>query len=214
MVQNLIGQRLLYRNPENPELERAVRNVVFITIVIHSSPCTAYEAGATCEGQAGPDTSWNEAMSPIRALLNTRDRRADVSSRDLTALTALIEQFSTQMPDADTSGAGAEGGGQFGCREIICAVTLRFHNAPGVEVPLSWLLSDQARAAMDQAVDGVQAANVRAGAPERVPDVNVNWIEGSYRRILCILDARKDTPGCTTPAPAAGGAPAQAVNRR
>lgn len=203
VVQNLIGQRLTYRNAANPELERAVRNAVFVTVVLQSAPCTRDKPFARCaeDGSASDsDTGWSEGLSPLRALLNTRDKRADYSINDLSALTALVEQL-TGAPAEAGSASGA--GGETGCRDTMCAVTLRFRNGPRVEVPLTWVLSAGARKAMDEAVDRMEKDDVRPPPPPAdLPDFdaeNRNRILGSYRRIVCILDARNGTPGCAPP---------------
>jgi len=199
LVQNLVGQKIAYRNPANPALEQAVRNAVFITIVVRSSPCTRDTEYARCEedgSRIDEDSTWNEMLSPLRALLNTRDKRAEYSTRDLSALTALIEQFSAA---SDTQASD----NRVGCHHTLCAVSLRFRNAPNVEVPLTWLLSSRARAAMDDAVDRMERANIKDPAsldPARQRAQSGNHILGSYGRIICILSTQKGSPGCNEPA--------------
>lgn len=208
IVQNLVGQQLVYKNSANPALEKAVRNAVFITLVIQSEPCTRRVDLAPCDEEgAGSDTSWSEALSPLRALLNTRDKRASYSIDDLSAMTALVEQLSGGDTAQAVPNAAKD---STGCHYRICAVTLRFYNAPRVEVPLTWVLSSQARKAMDQAVDGMEQDDVRniAAASGALPSDNRggNKVLGSYRRIICILDARRDATQCPVSAPTSASA--------
>jgi hypothetical protein len=213
LVQNLIGQQLVYKNAANPALEKAVHNAVFITLVIQSEPCTRRVDLEQCEEEGGgSDTSWSEALSPLRALLNTRDKRANYSIDDLSAITALIEQLSGGENPAPAAAAAKE---TTGCHYRICAVTLRFYNAPRVEVPLTWVLSSEARKAMDEAVDGMEHADVRSpkAASGSLPSDNQggNKVLGSYRRIICILDERQGNGEMcpeTAPSSATGAEPA------
>src|SRR4029077_5728919 len=85
IAQNLIGQRLNYRNAANPELERAVRNSVIVAVVIRSAPCNPCGERGQNVQERDLDATWNEFLSPIRALLNTRDKRAEYSINDLGA---------------------------------------------------------------------------------------------------------------------------------
>jgi hypothetical protein len=82
------------------------------------------------------------------------------------------------------------------CTNTICAVTVTFHNKASAEVPLSWVLSSRARGAMDAAVDYILRENLQTPpqAPNEVDDVN--RLEGSYRRIMCLLQNTPTAPGC------------------
>lgn len=195
LLQNLIGQKFAYHNPANSALETAVRNAVFITIVIHSEPCIT-NCDVVGSGPGGEDTTWNEIMSPVRALLNTREQRAEYSITDLDALTALVEQISTApdvTPPADK---------RTGCNLLVCSVTLSFGSAPNMEVPVTWLLSRPARRAMDQAVEQMVHADVTKGVPtvaippEASDQPPANTVLGSYSRILCLLATRSGKPAC------------------
>jgi len=195
LLQNLIGQKFAYRNAANPALEAAVRNSVFVTIVIHSEPCIS-----SCEivgaGPTGADSSWNEIMSPVRALLNTREQRAEDSITDLDALTALVEQLSAAPGAPNPVDRG------IGCDVLVCSVTLSFGSAPNTEVPLSWLLSRAARRVMDDAVERMMHADVSRGVPASatLPETSdqppSNTVLGSYSRVLCLLATRDGKTGC------------------
>ncbi len=198
LLQNLIGQKIAYQNPGDPALEQAVHKVVFITIVIHSEPCavSCEVVGSTATGE---DTSWNEVMSPVRALLNTREQRAELAITDLDALTALVEQLARR---AAQPGSAAPEDDRKSCDELVCSVTLSFGSAPGAEVPLTWLLSWSARNAMDEAVEKMMRADVRNGTPpsaiipESSDQPRYNTVLGSYARVLCLLAARDGAPRC------------------
>ncbi|MDE1987115.1 MAG: patatin-like phospholipase family protein [Alphaproteobacteria bacterium] len=195
LVQNLIGQQLAYPVGQSPQLE-AARNAVFIVIVIQSEPCTRNSIETGCDEDAtAADNSWNEVLSPLRALLSTRDKRADYSSDSLGAVTALIEQFSNKSTKNQVSGS------DISCDYPVCAVTLRFRNHTRTDIPLSWVLSSAARQSMDDAVDGMEAADVRSGPPPASvtsldDPKDLNRVLGSYRRVLCLLAARTDEQGC------------------
>jgi hypothetical protein len=199
VVQYLIGQQKSYPAGKSPQLD-AARNAVFIVIVIESEPCTRDSPLAGCDEDATTQTgSWNEALSPLRALLSTRDMRAEYSLDGLNAVSALIEQFSAN------AGAATNDGGT-SCDYPICAVTLRFRNRTHTDIPLSWVLSSEGRKSMDNAVDGMEAADVRLTAPPESTDSlddprDIDRVLGSYRRILCVLAARTGEQGCTKSRP-------------
>ena len=205
VVQNLIGQQAAYSNPKDPALEKAVHGAVFITIVVKSEPCTQRVIHHNFDIRCGdrlqnidPAATWNEIMSPPRALLNSRDERADTAISELSGLTALVEQLEPHDNNAADDGAG--------CTHTLCAVTLQFYSAPKVEVPLSWLLSQRARNAMDDAVANMEATDARDPVPIG-PDLLLavqgkNTVQGSYRRVVCLLSARHGMAGCTAPAKA------------
>lgn len=198
LVQNLIGQQLSYPTAgADPSIE-AARKAVFIVIVIQSEPCTRESVDNGCDEDATTaDDSWSELLSPLRALLSTRNKRAEYSYDGLGALSALIEQLSPTVPATATTKDR-----DLGCDYPVCAVTLRFRNHTRTEIPLSWLLSSPARQSMDNAVDGLESANVRQGLPPTAsvsPDdtQDIDRVLGSYRRVLCVLAARRDSTGCT-----------------
>ena len=198
LVQNLIGQQLSYRAGQSPQID-AARNAVFIVIVVQSEPCTRESIDNGCDENATvADDSWSELLSPLRALLSTRDKRAEYSFDGLGALSALIEQLSSQGTDTDDIGDRG-----VGCDYAVCAVTLRFRNRTRSEIPLSWVLSSAARRSMDNAIDGMEQASVR----ERIPPIatsnaddalDADRVLGSYRRVLCLLAARNEATGCAT----------------
>jgi len=131
----------------------------------------------------------------------------------------LIEQFSVKnpgQPNATDTGTG--------CDYPVCAVTLRFRNHTHTDIPLSWVLSSEGRRSMDNAVDGMEMADVRLASPpaatESADDTqDIDRVLGSYRRVLCMLATRNGAQGCAQTAPAApppgiGPAPAQkSVNK-
>jgi len=195
LVQYLIGQQQSYAAGKSPQLD-AARNAVFIVIVIESEPCTRESPQAGCDEDITAQTgSFNEALSPLRALLSTRDMRAEYSVDGLNALSALVEQFAAKNPGAPATDTGT------GCDYPICAVTLRFRNRTHTDIPLSWVLSSEGRQSMDNAVDGMEAADVRQAAPpasvDSLDDPNdIDRVLGSYRRVLCILATKTGTQGC------------------
>ncbi|MBI1211821.1 MAG: hypothetical protein GC190_10195 [Alphaproteobacteria bacterium] len=214
VAQNLIGQRLNYRNEKNKELERAVRNSVIVAIVIRSAPCNPCGPQGTDVTGEDLDATFNEALSPVRALLNARDKRAEYSINDLGAMTSLIQRLTARRnrmergtepaaaleePEA-TAAERAPRASE--CANTICAVTVTFHNKSTAEVPLSWVLSSRARQAMDQAVDQILSEDLKTPMqpPNEVEDVN--RLEGSYRRIMCLLQNDSKSVGCA-PSPQA-----------
>jgi len=222
IAQNLIGQRLNYRNESNKELERAVRSSVIVAIVIRSEPCDPCTPQGTATKEEDRDRRFNEMLSPIRALLNTRDKRAEYSINDLGAMTSLIQRLAmrrNRMAPRDAAGAGtsdiaaapvqeappatvAERAPVASeCANTICAVTVTFHNKSTEEVPLSWVLSSRARYAMDVAVNQILAEDLKQPAKPVEDAVDETRLEGSYRRIMCLLQNDSTSAGCV-PAPA------------
>jgi hypothetical protein len=206
IAQNLIGQRLDYIDPNGDKaLEQAVQNAIVIVVVIRSEPCTRKAESDGCDEdvyKGDADSTWNELLSPLRALLATRDKRSEYSINDLGAVTALIQRLtgaatvSTQAAETGTAANGMQ------CNEILCSATIRFYNAPGAEVPLTWMLSSRARQSMDNAVDRILDENL--AAPPHDIDQG-DRIEGSYRQILCLLEEGRNQPLCpVAPAAAAG----------
>ncbi len=196
VAQNLIGQRLDYRD-DDKDLEQAVQNAVIVVVVIRSEPCTRRAEKDGCDEEifhGDADSTWNEMLSPLRALLATRDKRAEYSINDLGAVTALIQRLTGAANVGTTAGqpTGPKGGMQ--CNEILCSVTLRFYNAPNVEVPLTWMLSSRARLSMDNAVNGILAENL--AVPPRPALEQGDRIQGPYRQILCLLAGGKNRPAC------------------
>jgi len=50
---------------------------VFVVVVIESEPCTRNSLDTGCDEDSTTESdSWSEALSPLRALLSTRDVRA------------------------------------------------------------------------------------------------------------------------------------------
>lgn len=204
IAQNLIGQRLDYVDPNgDKELEAAVQNSIVIVVVIRSEPCTRKAEADGCDEEiykGDADSTWNELLSPLRALLATRDKRSEYSINDLGAVTALIQRLTgaaTVTTQADQ--APAQGGLQ--CNEILCAVTIRFYNAPGAEVPLTWMLSSRARQSMDNAVQRILDEDL--SRPPHDIDQG-DRIEGSYRQVLCLLQEGRGQPLCpVAPSPTA-----------
>lgn len=200
LVQYLIGQQATYPVGQSPQLD-AARRAVFVVVVIESEPCTRDSIETGCAEDATTlGGSWSEALSPLRALLSTRDMRAAYSLDGLNAVSALIEQFSVK----NGSQASITDNGT-GCDYPICAVTLRFRNRTRTDIPLSWVLSSQGRRSMDNAVDGMEAADVSLAAPPESTESgddtrDIDRVLGSYRRVLCMLATRTDTQGCA-PAP-------------
>jgi len=198
IAQNLIGQRLDYQDPAgDAELQQAVMNVEIIVVVIRSEPCTRRAENDGCDEdiyKGDADRTWTEMLSPLRALLATRDKRAEYSINDLGAVTALIQRLTGAaiIRPPSTPAAGSDGG--MACNDILCAVTIRFYNAPNVEVPLTWTLSSRARLSMDNAVNHILAENL-AAPPSAVPNQG-DRIEGSFRQILCLLQDGKNMPAC------------------
>jgi hypothetical protein len=171
---------------------------VFVVIVIESEPCTRNSLDTGCDEDSTTETdSWSEALSPLRALLSTRDVRATYSLDSLNAVSALIEQFSYKYGgQTTTSDTGTS------CDYPVCAVTLRFRNRTHTDIPLSWVLSSEGRKSMDNAVDGMETADVRLVSPptstETLDDTqDVDRVLGSYRRVLCMLAARTGEQGCS-----------------
>jgi hypothetical protein len=183
-----------------------------VALVIRSAPCNPCGATGTDVREEDLDATFNEMLSPIRALLYTRDKRAEYSINDLGAITALIQRLAIRRQralasDEDVAAAmqapasdGERSPVASECMNTICAVTVTFHNKSTAEVPLSWVLSSRARIAMDEAVNQILAEDLQhpAKALDEVDDVN--RLEGSYRRIMCLLQNDTKSAGC---APAA-----------
>ncbi len=216
LLQNLISQQTCLRqasgcpNYDNTSQDAKIAsNAVFIVIVIQSEPCTRSVPGEICaEYETSASASWSELLSPLRALLSTRDKRASYSIAGLGTTTALIEQMRSSAGGQDgitaSSAAGYDGG--ISCDYIVCAVTMRFLNKENTDIPLTWLLSSGARHQMDVAVSDMEKADVRLAAPSSsmtnlfAPSTR-SQVLGSYRRVLCLLADRKET-GTTVCVPA------------
>lgn len=201
IAQNLIGQRLDYIDPSgDKELEQAVQNSIIVVVVLRSEPCTRKVEDAGCDEeiyQGDADSSWNEVLSPLRALLATRDKRSEYSVNDLGAVTALIQRLTGAATVTTQADQGAAAGGMQ-CNEILCSVTIRFFNGPGAEVPLTWMLSSRARQSMDNAVQRILDEDLNA--PPR--DIaQGDRIEGSYRQVMCLLEEGIGRPVCPVAPP-------------
>src|SRR6185436_1523562 len=85
------------------------------------------------------------------------------------------------------------------CMDTICAVTVTFHNKSTAEVPLSWVLSSRARQAMDDAVNQILAEDLQKAPPPANEVEDINHLEGSYRRIMCLLQNDSKSIGCAPP---------------
>jgi hypothetical protein len=206
LVQNLIAQQLCLReNAHCPGVDpnsadaKIAANAVFIVIIIKSEPCTRRILGDICaEDMPTSGGAWSELLSPLRALLSTRDKRAAYSIAGLDATSALIEQMRV------TAGKPAAADSGISCDNTICAVTLQFLNKRNTDIPLTWLLSAGARHQMNRAVAGMESADVRFASPP-VSMTNLyapgdrSQVLGSYRRVLCLLAGRKDATSVCTP---------------
>lgn len=214
LAQNLIGQRLNYRNEANKELERAVRNSVIVAIVVRSEPCNPCTPQGTQTDRRDRARTFNELLSPIRALLNARDKRAEYSINDLGAMTSLIQRLTLRrnrmlerqaagtdsaaatLQEAPPDSVAERAPVASECMNTICAVTVTFHNKSTEEVPLSWVLSSRARYAMDVAVNQILAEDLQQAAKPVADGEDVTRLDGSYRRILCMLQNDSTSLGC------------------
>jgi len=222
LLQNLIGQQLCLepghekssgcQNVQKPADQDPARlamaqekahSAVFILVVIQSEPCTRQFANTRCdEDNVASYDGWEEFLSPLRALLSTRDKRAAYSYDSLGTTTALIEQMEA-ISGKKLSGNSLQANSTAQCGYTVCAVTLRFLNQKGTDVPLTWLLSAGARYHMDQAVAGLQTADVSRKSPSISATSlkqagTTDQVLGSYRRILCSLaNTKAATTRCT-----------------
>jgi hypothetical protein len=208
VAQNVIGQKLdIEDNSDDAELTKAVSNSVVIVMVIRSEPCTRHSEDDGCDediSRGDADSTWNEMLSPLRALLATRDKRAEYSINDLGAVTALIQRLTGVSTLKSAATSSPTGSGGLECNEYLCAVTVRFYNAPNAEVPLTWMLSSRARLSMDNAVGRILDENL--AAPPN-PVTQGDRIEGSYRQLLCLLQEAKTMPACRAAPPQATQVP-------
>ncbi len=137
-ARNLMAKiRRLSETPQPPEDEQewaaiARKLDIYVLVISSTPPCRRNGVKPVCdEIDATPSSmAASELLSPLRALLNARNARSDYSKLDLTLLTK-----------DQTTGPR------------IQMLELNFVNHSGETVPLSWLLSSQARVAMDNAVD-------------------------------------------------------------
>jgi len=108
-----------------------VRRARLYVIILRSTPCTRRTMSEKCEEdvQTRRAAGWNELMTPFRTLLNTRSARAEYLRRDLDAAMKAIAGDKANL------------------------IQIGFENAPGTEVPLTWLLSHTARDAMKGAIN-------------------------------------------------------------
>jgi hypothetical protein len=203
LLQNLVSEQLCLKDSscvidttgvsDRAKLEKALkaaRNAVFVVIIIQSEPCTRRVQGLACdEAQISASSAWSELLSPVKALLSTRDARANYTSDALRTTTALIEEMNA--PTAST-------GDDVSCNGIVCAVTLRFFNKTNTDVPLTWVLSDASRRYIDEAVDGMEGADVvtipAASYTHALDPLDENRVLGSYRRVLCLLGSTPCQP--------------------
>ncbi len=204
IAQNLIGQRLNFRS-DDKALERAVHNSVIVAVVIRSTPCNPCGDQGETRATRDLDARWNEMLSPVRALIYARDKRAEYSINDLGAVTSLIQRLTSHGARTGTHGTEAQAPSPANepppnsseCANTICAVTVTFRNKSTAEVPLSWVLSSRARNAMDQAVDQILGENLQTPMQPSSKEVeDVNRLEGSYRRIMCLLQNDPTALGC------------------
>jgi len=222
VLQNLVGDKMcLLRGAACTEVDTgglderalaAARNAVFIVIIIQSEPCTRQARTNSCEEAKPTDSSsWSELLSPLRALLSTRDTRATYSSEELRSISALVDQLEAEAnPGSAGKDAADTPDDGVSCKEVVCTVTLRFLNRTNTDIPLTWVLSNAARHYMDRAVDGMESADVTTTVPHAsVTDTtdaqDIDRVLGSYRRVLCLLTAtnRPGSPRCTPYAPVA-----------
>lgn len=150
----------------------------------------------------------NEVMSPLRALLNTRVSRADVSKRDSRQLQEVVRATCNGAkgcaPNPSSYPAAIDG-----VRKTknypFTILTFQLHDGPETKkvdrdtIPFSWLLSDRSRILIDKAVDFV-------ATPE---SWRINWetrsdgavpaslsdryaVLGDAAYVLCVLHMRKD----------------------
>ena len=202
LLQNMVSEQICLKDgsctidpagvSDKGKVEKALnaaRHAVFVVIIIQSEPCTRRVQGLACdEAQIRASGAWSELLSPVKALLSTRDARANYTSEALRTTSALIEALS----------AGSGPGDDVSCTGIVCAVTLRFFNKTNTDVPLTWVLSDASRRYIDEAVDGMESADVTtipaASYTHALDPVDENRVLGSYRRVLCLLATTPCTP--------------------
>lgn len=199
LLQSLVGEQMCLSKGESCKLVdttgldkatlTAAQNAVFIVIIIRSEPCPRHATGTSCESTPVDSSTWSELLSPLRALLSTRDSRATYSSEALLSTAALIEQLS-----AGKNSQPSDAGDDVSCADVVCTVTLRFLNRTNTDIPLTWVLSKAARRYMDVAVDGLESADVRTVPPDSITDTldrhDTNRVLGTYRRVLCLLATR------------------------
>ncbi len=208
IAQNLITQRLDFTS-DDKKLEQAVKQSVIVAVIIRSAPCSPCTVQGTDAPGADLDATWNEMLSPVRALIYTRDKRAQYSINDLGAMTSLIQRLTLNAASTEPRGLRAQTTPAqnatpmaSNCNSTICTVTVTFHNQSKAEVPLSWVLSSRARQAMDQAVDNILSENLQMPAPPIENAEDINRLDGSYRRIMCLLQNDSKSVACAPEKPA------------
>lgn len=182
-------------------VEEAVRNVANVRlypVIVRSTPCTRDTVDEPCaeDGNDVGSAGWNELMSPARTLLKTREARAQYSRDGLVGDLDRAKRYWTRLFSNEASGGvGA------GCDPVfpVCLVELQFKNTPGVEIPLSWVLSSAAQGAMDSSIDHAVGRALAGPSPEETSDViapgSDGDVKGALSTIVAALKNRKPGGG-------------------
>lgn len=111
-------------------------------------------------------------MSPIRAIMNTRDARGALSKSELVEFAGLLNGLLSNDPELP---------------QPIVVTSLNFDGATEEDVPLTWLLSARARSFLDRSVDSLMA---QAAERESRPTA----ARKPVKAIVCALSKRRTSP--------------------
>lgn len=197
LVQTLLAQQMAAA-PEAAPLPEAA-----ITVLVLRSTPPCESANPYADDCAAPEnlaaSAWTELFSPIRALLGTRSARARLARDDMSAaanLVSMLQERAANTVNAICLDARAQGIELASCaaqtRPTLRVLQLSFQNKRGTEIPLSWLLSAQARAPIDDAV----ARMLRTKQGDDGGKGDRNAIDGPVLQILCSLSPNDPRTPC------------------
>jgi hypothetical protein len=224
----LSEQRLRSADSTGANAARARKAKIFV-LVLRSDRCEQEDDPEDlCEHEREfrPEGGMNEILSPIRALLNTRVARADYSRVGLryesesqlwtflAARHALREQRCKNLRrtgDAACMLEPADGEALLD-KDQISVAELRFDARKGTQpVPLTWVLSSQARREIDDAVDTMLEAELTKYGAIVPKGLRYDHNLVSSNKFGLILQALADTKPPATGA--ADGAPQPRAER-
>jgi hypothetical protein len=145
LLESLRSAKAETLDKDSSNLDRRAAKFTIFVLVISANTCldaADRERAEKCEEGdlgAGEDHSFDETLSPIRTLLNTRSSRAGISRRQLEWYIAALNEASQPQPAEDVTreGVGAD-------RGIVKIAEFQLRRRE-VRLPLSWLLSKSAR---------------------------------------------------------------------
>lgn len=198
LVQTLLAQQLAGAPTEGTPIPDAA---ITVLVLRSTPPCdnvNPYEADCVAREELAAG-AWTEILSPIRALLGTRSARARLARDEMAAsanLVAMLQERASRATEAICLDARAQGIDLTSCvaqrRPSIKVLQLSFQNKRGTQIPLTWLLSEQSRAPVDDAI----ARMLRTKQGDDGGGGDRNAIDGPVLQILCSLSPASPNAPC------------------